>query len=242
MVILNTHYNILSPHVTDIRKRVVAYEDTLQRDFLPYEILPIPDNAPPDIPRITMETKGRHSMLQISLSGASFQTAYDEQYNQSWDMCREYLEHRASQVYDIMSHVTNGHISTQGFIAQIIINNLQSDPVAMLQKNIAIAGENCTPWDIGGHVTVVKQDKYYINVRVENARLASLQSSPVAQGTESGQTHCLLLTIEVNDRKLSNENNDYISQKSAAHESMRILHDVIANQVNAFVSKGVFML
>ena len=54
VIILNTQYNILYTRLSDIIRRVVSCEDLLLGDFLPYQILPIPDEAPPNIPRIVM--------------------------------------------------------------------------------------------------------------------------------------------------------------------------------------------
>jgi hypothetical protein len=229
--------------LSEIRKRVVACEDALlSGGFLAYEILPIPDNAPPDIPRVTISTKHGHSMLQISLTGATFQTAYDNNFNTNWSSCYKYLERRVEQVYDAIKHISPEQISTQGFVAQIIMDNLCDDPIALLRNKISIVDYKSTLWDLGGYATIVKQDKYYVTLQLANARMIAASYPTVMASAHSDYHNCLIINVEVNDRKLSNDNYRYDSKKETANELLILLSDIITSQLNDFPIKGVFSL
>ena len=243
MIVLNTQYNVLYPRLSDIRRRVVEYEDILSSEFLPYEILPIPDNAPSDIPRVTITTKHGHSMLQMSLTGAAFQTAYDDEFNKCWNTCHDYLTKRTTQVFDIISYISSEQIHMQGFTAQIILDNLEGDPVNFLHKNISVIDGQNQLWDLGCHATIVKDNKYFVSVQISNARIADAPLSPfTASVHDSDYKNHLLIAIEVTNRKLFNKNHDYNSPREAAAELLALLSDIVTNQLNDFLETGVFAL
>ncbi|MCL1863494.1 MAG: hypothetical protein FWF78_08005 [Defluviitaleaceae bacterium] len=238
MVVLNTQYNLMYPRLSDIRRRIVAYEDALKGEFLQYQILPIPDDAPPEIPRVTITTKHGHSMLQLSLSGAVFQTAYDDAYNKSWEKCHDYLEKRMEQIYDIVKHISPERIYTQGITAQIIVNIPDTNPVEFLTKGVPIIDKNQDIWDFGCYATVISQNKYFATVQISNARIAHIPLS--AENYE--HKNYLLFNIEANDRKMFNQDSNNDSGKETTKDLLSLMKEIVTVRIDAFISGGVFKL
>ena len=239
---LSTQYSILYHRLAEIRRKVVSCEGMLREEFLPYHILPIPDDAPPEIPRVAMKTQFEHSVLQISLTGATLQTMYDDAYCKDWVLCRSYLKHRAQLTYSVIQRLMPKKVHMQGFVAQIILDEIDSDPVVFLRKNIQSLSDSASVRDIGYSACIVHRDRFFVNAHISNARIAS-ESVPFGSPVRDADcTNQVLFNVEVNDNYSFNETPDYSSTEDTTDELLSVLSGIIESSLVKFVDTGVFEL
>ena len=242
MKILSTQYNILYSRISNLRKIILGYEDMLLDEFTHCQVIPIPDEAPPEIPRVTTTTKSGYSTLQISLTGTVFHTIYDNNFNEDWDKCHNYLNKKSKFIYGVMNCLGPEQMYTQGFAVQILLEGLKTDPVEVLKKGISLINTKYFFHDLGFNAALVKQDKYYINIQLSNARITQMPVTTKTPVHENDFINCLILNIEVNDRKQFNENNKYKSSKEVVDELLKVLTEIIKNGFDAFIETGVLEL
>jgi len=152
MIILNSTYTLLYPRLEHLRRKIVENEDMLLNDFMPYEIHPVPDNAPPEIPRITMKTKNEYSLLLISLTGAAIQTFYDDNYNRDWGKCKAYFDNKTKQTFNVIHQLLPKRVETQSIKVQILMDVI-NEPVLFLREKITTFDPTMDIRDIGCNAT-----------------------------------------------------------------------------------------
>lgn len=244
MIIKQTNLNLVYPRVADYRKKFVLSEDILNANFMPPTILPIPEQVQDEVPRIILQTKNGHSMLNIALSVASFTTNYTGDFATEWDKCKSYLEERGSDIYKIINMMTEGNSNIfVGLITNVEIDDLDSTGLAVLKRSVLKneAKKMGKLHDISCKFTYIYKQRYYINVTLENMREFSVQEYDYGRACITGEKrHIISASIDINDRYASNHSLEYQSQKEAFDEILQITNNIINNKLDEFVRKGEF--
>ena len=63
MKIRTGSFNIVFPNVLDMRENLFNLEKVFSNFMSPFNLMPIPNEAPPEFPRITATSKNGHSQL-----------------------------------------------------------------------------------------------------------------------------------------------------------------------------------
>ncbi len=244
MIIQNTNFNIFYPKILNLRRKIVDYEDKLSVFFLPVNILPIPDDAPEEIPRITMSTINGHSSMNLSLTGAAFTTNYDEKFNNSWEKCLGYLNDRIGKVYDILDILKQEKFLFAGLLTQIFMDEISSNPVDLINDRILKLNSKTKPFDVDCKITFVYDDNYYININVSNVRLFEglIPNGISTSGILQEKANIVGVTIDINDRYGFNYNKGYTSDYTKVQRILEITTDIINNKLNKLIMEGVFEL
>lgn len=77
MIIQGTSITVTYKKIEGIKKVYYNNEEILKAFFNEATVLPIPDDAPFEIPRILIKTKNEHAQLNISPIAATFEVHYD---------------------------------------------------------------------------------------------------------------------------------------------------------------------
>lgn len=244
MIIKQTNLNLVYPRITEYRKKFVFYEDILSTNFLPPTILPVPEQVQDEVPRIIVQTKNGHSILNISLSVASLTTNYNGEFIGDWGKCREYLEKRCSDVYDIIGKMTDGNNTFVGLVTNVEIDDIEKTGLEILKESlygekVAKLGNLC---DLSCKFTYVYKNRYYINIILENLREFYVQQYQNGRTCIQGEKrHIISASIDVNDRYAANHDINYVSGKDAFDEILNITSNIIDNKLTDMIMKGEFI-
>jgi len=245
MIIQNTNFSILYPRINNLRRKFVEHEDKLSEYFLPYNILPIPDDAPEEIPRIIMATKNGHSNLQISLNAMMLNTNYDNVFQNNWDACLDYLKKRVNNIYEILQDtLKQDKFLFTGLTTQMIFDNINENPIKLINDRLLNIKVSKEPFDLNCKLTFVYEENYYINITFMNMRF---YEGTVALGNDSlaklkEKAHNLGIILDVNDRYGFNYKEGYTSNYSKVENVFEITTDIIKNKIDKFIKEGVFEL
>ena len=241
MVIQNSAINFKFPRVENVKRKYILNQDILKEKFNEANILPIPDDAPSEIPRILISSKGEHSQVSIAPEAITIQTTYSDEYLTNWEKCSEYMKTRANDIYSLTDKLTDNY-DYIGVVTNLIWNDIQEKGNQVLFSNIfgKCAAENLD--DLVVKYTYVENEKYYVNITIQSVRIFK-QADPNAAGMftdDNLQTHTVSIMLDVNDRYAFNRTKGYNSTKENFEEIMALTTNIINNKLKCLVEKGEY--
>lgn len=246
MRISSSNFSIYFPkkNSNSLRRKCLESEDKINELFItPMEFLPIPDEAPDEFPRIRTQSHNFHTQLEIGLSKLQMITTYDTDYENDWDKCRDYIIERSKVGIQILNDLVEGNYLFAGLSINLFINKDKDIPVVeqLLKKYISIQS-NQSIFDLQFKFTFVYEDKYYINIEMNNARIFS-GGAPVdrmvpAYLKEDGEG--INICIDINDRYAYNYIKSYYSSSAEIDNIFNIANDIIKNKINILIEEGRF--
>ena len=245
MIIKQTNLNIVYPKINDYRKKFVLGEEILKDYFLEATILPVPEQVQEDVPRIMVQSQNGHSVLSIALNVTSFGTNYDEEYSLDWKQCSKYLKERSYSVYGIVDILTNNNNIFVGLIANVEIDDFAEDGIDVIKKSLLVSGDEKFGeiYDLGMKLTYVYEERYYVNITIENIREFDIEQSDAGKsyfGEE--KRHSIGVTIDINDRYAANHNATYVSGRDAFNDILNVADKIIGEKLITLLREGTFEL
>ena len=92
MKIRTGSFNIVFPNVLDMRENLFNLEKVFSNFMSPFNLMPIPNEAPPEFPRITATSKNGHSQLMVSGNNVQVTTMFDSHFWKDLTSCFSYME------------------------------------------------------------------------------------------------------------------------------------------------------
>ncbi|SFL80772.1 hypothetical protein [Salibacterium qingdaonense] len=241
MLIQTTTFNAFFPKEQGMRRNFINIEDGLKDHFqTPLHLLPIPDDAPPDIPRAQTESHEGHSKLNISLDRLSLQTKYDHRFQSDWYKCKEYLENRIFPLINLMKGYIDNNYSFSGLTTEIFIHDLDEEPVKHLFENFIKIGSNTNPFDVNLKLTYVLRERFYINISFSNVRLYEKTTNREKElpAYLQQKDDVLSVLIDINDRYAHNFQKDYHSDVDVMDEIFTITNDILTGKLDQIIYEG----
>ena len=240
MTILNTATSVFFPHVENIKKEYILNEQILKDKFNAAGILPIPDDAPVEIPRIVISTIKEHSQLNIAPETVNFQTIYDNEFSNDWEKCEEYIKSRMDDVFKLTDILTNNRYSYVGIVTNILWDDITESANAILYKNITKKDAPNNLDDFSVKYTYIENDKYYINITIQSLKDYGNKNIKIAGELSDSNivSRRIQITLDVNDRLAFNNNVDYLSNKESFNEVLKLTTMIINEKLNKLVNEG----
>lgn len=214
-ICVNSKLVLLHEKLERIRKIAIELEDGITPSFLAPEIFPIPDEAPVEIPRAVFKSKHGHTALQIAPIKTELTTHYDENFNDNFETCFDYIKKR-SAVLTTFSKQTNLTASGLGLVMMFrwpSLDETESVLAEKLEKKLLPSVFDVDNiYDIRLHLAKVVEDKYFLNTQYNNYRAYS-SSSPINSPHPRLKDlrldqFGLEVTIDINDRYGYNTGSD----------------------------------
>lgn len=242
MIIQNATYSIIYPKANNIRRDLFNLEDELEGIFVkPFALLPIPDEAPEEIPRIQATSKYGHSNLSVSLNTAQITVNFDENYAKNKDKCLEYITNRIYKIFNAIKTKVSDKCLFSGLTLNILFDDLKDEnPIDIITNNLYKAKSDLKPYDINNKVTYVISEKYYINITCFNVRtysgISNMEVNSLVNMKEN--SHILGVTLDINDRYAFNYKNGYETTASEIENIINISDSVLTEKINKYIKEG----
>lgn len=248
MKVQNTLYNIVYPKVSNLRRKVFELEDKLANSFtVPFSLLPIPDDAPDEIPRISARSHLGHSVLNISQNTTQFATNYDDNFQGDWSKCSDYIKRRVEELYTGLNSFLNGDFLFSGLTTNLVLDHLEGNPIDIIKRHLVNLQSEAAPFDLEYKVTFTIEERYYINITFKNLRMfeglapaGSIGIPPLTMLKE--KAHMLGVTLDINDRYGFNFTPNYRTNSDQVLRIIDITGDIVEHKLNTMVMEGVFSL
>ena len=224
MIIYDTmQFNVFFEPIPEIRKHALKIEEDLKEYFSPsFNIFPIPDNAPPDVPRMVGVSQNQHSSIQISGNMMQFSVRFDEQFSNDEKKCYEYAKVRIERLLQVLENLS-GKIMFMGLIAQCVEDSV-NNPKGFIKDTFFNLQTSNELFDVATKATFVVDDQYYVNIELINLR-----------NDKGGES--LGIVLDVNNRYIMNFNKPNKDENPL--DNILLLHSkILKEKINDLISKG----
>lgn len=213
---LNTQYVINFEPNSKVKDYLTQIQMELSRYFSKdaFNVIGIPDNAkfPPNFPRILATSPKGHSSIQVSESAINLQITFDSTFSGDFSTCRKYIIERICAINNIAKLISGDKILFCGIIS--VFNDADVGNAAKFIRDKFFIEKDNDIFDIIARFTFVKDNKYYKNIAISNAR-------------KSLQEEALSVSIDVNNRYMFNYNNGEYTTDEDFKKLMEIYDDFV---------------
>ena len=136
MLIQGTSITVTYKKVTGIKKVYYNHEEILKPFFNEATVLPVPDDAPVEIPRIIVKTLNEHAQLNISLVAATFEVHYDAGFERNWDACSKYIVERMTKVFEFLNILTDNTYEYVGLVSRLVYDEVNQNGAMKIAENL----------------------------------------------------------------------------------------------------------
>ena len=103
--VTSSRVSILHSPVSNLRKKIFDLEERfdskMEQEFLSPDLNPIPEDAPPQIPRIEFESTHGHSNLSITPVRTDLKTKFDKEYHNEVEKCLNYIKKKSEAISEV---------------------------------------------------------------------------------------------------------------------------------------------
>lgn len=240
-----SQFSVFFPRQINIRKHFFNIESIFSNKFSsPFQLLPIPDDAPAEIPRIEAHSQNGHSKLNISQSHILFQTHYDSGWEIDWGRISQYLSENMGLIYKALESLGLVSLNFAGLVVEMYYPLGNNEQAIRKLKDIYLKSDLAASEfiDLNLRFTQVKEGKYYINYHVSNSRkfegAAQIPRLVPAYLKEHG--HGVSLKLDINDRYAYNYQREYISDSQEGLQLLNLVGTVFSKGIDNLLESGGF--
>lgn len=205
------------------------------------EILPIPDTVPDDVPRVIATSYDKCSQLILTKVNCSLTTNFEGDSSINLEKCTAYFNEKVATVQQMVRMLGDADLECQflGITVGLIFD--KDNAVNLLRKSITkLQMEDLC--DIDLQITRVIEERYYVNIRIANARLFGKEINPMVCGyLNNVQRSGIRVTIDINNRYAFNSG--LVKSKACDLNEIEKIRTIVADTINSLPNvfgEGVF--
>ena len=243
MLIQGTSITVTYKRIEGIKRVYYKNENLLKRYFNEATVLPVPDDAPMEIPRIIIKTLNEHAQLNISPIAATFEIHYDDGFERNWNSCSKYIAERMAIVFEFLNFLTNNTYEYIGLITNVLYDEVKQDGTKRIADSLLNSERIKNIYDINIRYTFVEQERMFVNILLRNERLyTNLSDMTVAGslGQNSQVAESIGAIIDINDRFGFNTNASYKSNSMVLDDLIESMGNIINNKLKMLIEKGEY--
>lgn len=171
MRIADCTFSLIFQPIPEIRRSVFDIEDRLDGYVKPFQVYPIPDEAPFELPRISTTTESGHSTLTIAAQNAQVQTIFDDNYSSDFGKSLNYSKEKAVNLQGAFSNMSGFAIEYAGLSAQLVVpsDEFGAHPVDFIKDKYLTVDSNLALSDAAAKLVYNVEEDYYLNLEVRKA-------------------------------------------------------------------------
>lgn len=240
MQFVNSKFNVLFQPVNEIRRKGLNLETNLKSIFqTPLTFLPIPEDAPFDIPRINGTSIHGHTSLSVSKTNIEMTTKFDGSFLSNWNLCCDYLRDKISVFDTIRKDLEIKEFLFCGLTTNFFVNTKEEFgvcPLDLITDRFVNLKSKRKPVNYNYQITFSENDIYYINFTFQNlAPLRKVGNSAILKPSFEGSNEILSIILDVNDRYAFNKQDAYISDNEKINAVLEISKKIISEKINAII-------
>lgn len=205
-IVVQSRLSVLFEPIGGIRKNIFAIEESLKSQFLAPNLIPVPDDAPGEIPRIELRSKNGHSTMQFSQIRADLNTQYDGNYNTNHKICLSYIKEKGSLLSEAIN-VFQPDVAVTAFSITVrwpAKDDVNESIIRMKKMFLSDCMSRDDLEDFRINKTTRVGDNYFLLTTVNNYRVFAA-STPIETPHPSLanlelKEHGLEMEIEINDK------------------------------------------
>ena len=220
---IQDNFTIAFPRDPEIRRKANEIEDHLGNNFTQPQVLGIPDEWDPQVPRLLFVSQHGFSRIVISQISIVFSVNYSTDFQEDKQKRGSYLTERVLPLFDLLPKLKGGQACYCGLASRARIPCSEACP----DFSTRLARVLLTELHMGAsHGLVVRgttviENRFFINTTVENYvmwKAATPTEGPQRLRSDDVIERGIQITDDVNDRYAFNEYTDYFTSPDTARE------------------------
>lgn len=243
MIIQGTSISVTYKRIDGIKRVYYNNENILKVFFNEATVLPIPDNAPVEIPRIIVKTLHEHAQLNISPVATTFEIHYNDGFERDWCACANYITERMTKVLEFLNILTNNNYEYIGLVCNVIYDEVKRDGAKILSSTLLNTKKIKDIYDINIRYTFVENSNVFVNIMLQNARIFKTginMEQPGVLIAENQTAESIGAVIDVNDRYGFNSNAAYKSDSAKLKVLLDSMSNIINNKLHNLIERGEY--
>ena len=228
---------------TTIRRLANNFEDALKEKLSGHysqpQVIPVPDELDPEVPRLIFTSIHGYSQIIISQISLVFNVIYSPDWQIDISKGKDYLLERSKVLFDLLLEVIpNIKIYFCGLTTRVRIpSKLKEEDLISFLKTKFLKDTTITKdiYDIQLRTTKVIEKKFFSNITVQNYRawekmepLIEIPRLSFDKVNEKG----IEIIGDFNDRYAFNENKSYYSTKEVSKEIIHKGIEIVLKVIN----------
>lgn len=246
MIVQNCSFTVHFPQNVTIRESLFNLEKHFSDFQKPFTLVPLPPEAPIEIPRIIATTKGGHSQLLLTGSSIQLTTNFDSNFNLDVAKCIEYVKSKCTSIISslpIIGAEVEGKpkFYFSGLSASFLFteeDGIQSS-IDYISSKFLKCDSNLKKDEVQFRIAFVLENKYYVNIVAQNYR--EFTNGPDERGSFVNlglKKEGLQIIIDINDRFAFNHEKEYLSSEDTANTIVYLAEQFAKEHVKHFVEEG----
>lgn len=243
MLINGSSVTVTYKRIDGIKKAYYNNDAILKGFFNEAMVLPVPDDAPVEIPRIIIKTLHEHAQLNISPIASTFEVHYNEGYERDWRLCSTYIRERMDKVLEFLNILTDNNYEYIGVVTNLIFDDISTDGAKKIADTLLKAEKISGIYDINIKYTFVKDNSIFTNIMLQNARIfkKGIVVDRAGELRMDNQTaESIGAIIDINDRYGFNNDPSYKSDSSKLDALLTTMSDNIDYKLFSLIEKGEY--
>ena len=243
MLIQGTSVTVTYKKIEGIKRVYYNNDKVLKRYFNEATVLPVPDEAPVDIPRIIIKTLNEHAQLNVSPIATTFDARFDSGFERNWESCAKYISERMSSVFEFLNILTDNAYEYIGLVSNVLYDEVKNNGANKIESSLLNSKKIKDIYDINIKYTFVENDNYFVNIMLQNARLikggVNVNSAGVL-GKDEQIAESIGAVIDINDRYGFNTKNNYQSDSGKLDYLIQSMGNIVNNKLETLIEKGEY--
>jgi hypothetical protein len=237
---ISNTFSIFFPRQMLIRRKANQFEDLLSNGYSPPQIIPVPDDMDPGVPRLLFTSKHGFSQIVVSQISVSLNVpAYSPDWQTDVPRIKAYLMDRIPVLYSLLAEVEGKpYYSGLDITVQLATEAEQGDVALRMAERMFRQAVDQGIYDFAAKVSSVVADQFFSNVTWQNYRKWPItESSSIMGGLPVRFPRSLVvergveIQCDFNDRYAFNEREAYHTSLDIAEDLINRGFDAIADAV-----------
>ena len=248
MFVESCTFTIHFPANQAIREKFFQLESHFSDFQKPFTLVPLPPDAPLEIPRIIAMSVHGHSQLTICGNNAQLVTRFNEQYGYDVKKCIEYVQAKCNSIVTALSVISGNSIDAErplfyysGLSLVVILDERDGiiNPAQYISEKFLKCKTNLLTDEVQFRLALAVEDKYYANISVQNNR--TFLGTPDERGSIANlkiAKESIQVVLDVNDRYAFNYTKGYVSSIDTVNNVAKLAEVLASKHIADFVAKG----
>lgn len=238
MKILSSTFSVFFPLIQNMREHFFEIEKNLGEHFTNFGLLPLPEEAPVEFPRISAISKNGHTNLNFTLQSAQMTVNFDEKFWHDIDACIGYVRERRDLLLKSLSPIVGDRFLFSGLSTLAEFDEIVSPEIFINDSFLKIRTSQPLQ-DAAIRLTNVVENCYYVNVEIFNRREFSgtRRDSFIVPSVETYNK--LVISFDVNDKYAFNYKQNYFTKQETIDKIFSLSEFLCRNKLDELIKSGV---
>lgn len=246
MIVQSCAFTVYFPQNTRIREHLFELEHYFTDFQSPFTLVPLPPDAPMELPRIIASTAHGHSQLTICGNSAQLVSNFDEHFNRDVARCIEYVRKKCARIVSALSIIDGSQSDVPKFYFSGLSTTLLFDEEDGIQDSVDYVARkfinyhtNLSTDEVQFRLALIADRKYYVNIMAQNSRTFS--GTPDERGSFAGLKIIgdrLQVVLDINDRYAFNREANYTSCVDTVDRLSALSERFATEYVGSFIRNG----